>query len=255
MARPDVLNRLKELGWDGPTSYTLPYLNEMISLLENGTTVEQLKESRRKTSVKVNKEPKGEWVRETVELESPYQGEFELDGVRWRSTDDGAYEKFVPEVKAPKVKAEKGEWVKDEPMSSQSGQLVAGEGEQELDGVKWRWTADGGYERFVPTPPKAKGKIKGQEASWDPREMLRAFENEDVRVRTGGRDWTMVDTDFLEGQLVQAQQAGHAAVVIDLDGSSESADVVWLEALVAVKKRLALREEVNGDGDSGTPTD
>jgi len=250
MARPDVLNRLKELGWDGPTSYTLPYLQEMISHLEGGMTVEDLKASRKKTSspeVKGNgRAPKGEWV--------PVDGNDSQEGDRPIVNEAGevtGYERFVPTPKPVKVKAEKGEWVTTEWPDPNLALPPLGE-EIEINGDRWRHRevdAEAGMgvtEKFVPTPKKV-GKLKGeQQASFDPREMLRAFENEDMRVRTGGRDWTMIDVDWLDGQLKEAQGRGDAAVLVDVGGSKETCDVVWLEALVAVKRRLALREE-NGD--------
>lgn len=275
MARPEVLNRLKELGWDGPTSYTLPYLLEMTELLEGGMTVDALKESRRKTSVKVEKQPKGEWVayddNPGVTDEPDPQRVYEKDGVNYRLAPDGSggWEKFVPTVKQPKAKKEKGTWEECEnPFTEEEGWGVAVDDGEFTFGTEGRYRKEtriddvdlSGPEatgnarlvwfKFVPTPKKV-GKIKAkQEASFDPREMLRVFENENVRVRTGGRDWTLVDIDFLEAQLKAAQETGAAAVVIDLDGSQESADVPWLEALVAVKKRLALREETGVNGDA-----
>jgi hypothetical protein len=269
MARPDVLNRLKELGWDGPTSYTLPYLNEMISSLEGGMSVDELKASRKKTSspeVKGNgngRAPKGEWVAATPPTDAegftaPDLGaETEFEGTRWRvvalTDPEGVlqYEKFMPTVKQPKEKVEKGEWVSCErPVNVPDD--VQPNVEFSIDGVKYRYqlgiTQDEIWLKWQPKVKKvAKGPLKGQVSDWDPREMLRVFENEDMRVRTGGRDWTMIDSDFLAEQLAGAQERGEAAVLIDVDGSPESCDVPWLEALIAVKRRLALREETNGD--------
>ena len=210
MARPDVLARLKELGWDGPTSYTLPYLNEMIDILEGGTSVEELKQNRRKTS-------------------APSNGE-----------------------RTPRVKKEKGTWEAATPPTDAEGFTAPDVGgETEFEGVRWRVVQledPAGvlqYERFVPTPPKAKkAKLPGQESEFDPRAMMRVFENEDMRTRTGGIDWTLKDVEELQVALDDAQAKGETHVVLDVNGSKEQADVVWLAALVTVKRRLALREEV-----------
>lgn len=287
MARPDVLNRLKELGWDGPTSYTLPYLNEMIAALEGGTTVEELKATRKKTSSSEVKgqgrAPKGEWVTcddpDPTSVAGPENtGEFEKDGVKYRwivytSTDDGStstvYERFVPTPKPARQRPEKGTWevLVDHPQL----EVMDPAGETEVEGTRYRWNTivqeneDGSpgetyvrWEKFVPTPPKERktAKLTGkQQADFDPREMLRVFENQDMRVRTGGRDWTMLPTDWLEEQLKAAQGRGDAAVLVDVDGSQEALDCIVLEALVSVKKRLALREEVNGDGQAAQPSE
>lgn len=222
MARQQVLDRLRELGWDGPTSYTLPYLNELIGQLENGAGVEDLKASRKKTS--------------------------------------------SPEVKGrprePRQRPEKGEWVAcDNPIEG----TVAGpepQGELEHEGVRYRWNTvvEGADMNGDPTnaqtvvhwyrftaperaAKKPKVKLPSQEASFDPRTLLRVFENHDMRIRTGGRDWTMVDVDIIDALLDKARTSGATHVVVDVDGSAEQADVVWLDALRTVKRRLANREE------------
>jgi hypothetical protein len=272
MARPEVLNRLKELGWDGPTSYTLPTLNEFIEKLEGGMSIDELKATRKKTSspdVKgQGRQPKGEWV--TAEWPWPDRelpaldgDEVEVEGERWRHIEVdadrgvGATQRFVPTVKQPKAKAEKGTWEACENPGVEVSDVTA---EYEKDGVRYRLAPpaeEGGsimWEKFVPTPKKA-GKLKGeQQANFDPREMLRVFENQDMRVRTGGRDWTMVPVEWLEEQLAGAKERGDAAIVVDVDGSQEACDVVILEALVAVKKRLALREVNDGTASSNGST-
>jgi hypothetical protein len=285
MARPQVLEELKGLGWVGPTSYTLPYLLELIERLKAGETPEAIEASRRKTSVKTEgngRQSKGEWV----ECEDPdpesvagpeNTGEFEKDGVKYRwtiytSTDDGStttvYERFVPTVKVPKGPKDKGTWEQCEAPTFEEpdveGAIV--DGEMMVGDVKYRRStvvveSETGepvgvshiWERYIAyvkpaKEPKAKAKLAGQTADFDPRAMLKVFENSDMRIRTGGRDWTLLDADFLQEQLDAARGRGDASVLVNVDGSQEACDVVWLEALISVKRRLALREEVEQNG-------
>src|SRR4051812_27045410 len=53
--RQTVLDELKELGWTGPTSYTKTHLEEMVTKLRNGETIE-VKPRGRKAAAKPDAE-------------------------------------------------------------------------------------------------------------------------------------------------------------------------------------------------------
>lgn len=279
MARPQVLERLRELGWTGPTSYTLPYLNELIARLEGGETPEAIEASRRKTSVKTNgprRDKGGTWepiadedeiltqVRLAFSLpENDSSDEVIIDDVRYEKigNEEGtgwSFRRWVPtppKVKTPKEPKVKGTWEARE-WPGDPTELPPLDGEEVvLEGRRWRHRTNGDpgegmgvTEVFVPTPPKAPRERKDPQAEFDPRELLRTFEDETLRGLTGGYDLTLVDTDVLQAALDDARMRSLAQATVPMPvGEAVHKDVVWLEALITVKRRLAAREAIDTD--------
>jgi len=225
LRKPELVAALREAGYTGPVSYDWFTLNEMLG------------EAKEKGGSNVTPGWRGE------------RGENQK-----------------PKVKKPKAAAtpkerKGGTWELVTGIEllavQQDAETMAyylnGEGEARVE-VRPRFDGESetmtiaGYEKWVPTPKPVKVKAeKGtgiQEGPFDPRQMLRIFENVELRNETGGYDVTHCSIQDIESSLAASRVAKSSNAEVTLPGGKTVVvDAVWLDSLLSIKRRLKNREE------------